>query len=217
MTAKPTVIEQDNYEVALKLTQEKWRAQEPTEQSRRCGADFVEQGGEAIASLLFLYRQVEVTHPGGEVRFASAEGQPAIWEQILILHYLTSEGELSSSEKLIAYSELPDGKFYDAAYQKRTKNYLLGVFGRAPDLLRATAEAVGAEFTEMGDISFRVQAFPNLRLQIIMWRGDDEFPPDASILLEERIQSYLNAEDVAVLGGMAVGLLAKTTRSMGEK
>lgn len=217
MPAKPTVIEQDNYEVALRLVREKWRALDPVEQSRRCGADLVEQGGEAIASLPFLYRQVEVTHPAGEFCFGGGEGQPAMWEQILILHYLTSEGEASSSEKLIAYNELPDGKFYDAAFQKRTKNYLLGVFGRAPDLLRAAAKAVGADITEMGDISFRLQAFPNLRLQIIMWQGDDEFPPDASILLEERIQSYLNAEDVAVLGGMAVGLLAKTARKIGEK
>ncbi len=203
----PRVIEQDNYEVALKLARDKWRTQDPESQAHRCGASFRRE--ESQAGLIFFGAECVVTHPDGIVRSQGDATQPTTWEQILILHYVTSDGPVSESEKLIAYSEIPDGKFYDAAYQKRTRNYLIGVFGKRPEAFEKAGIALGAEPVAMGDIAFRITCFPRVRLHLVMWRGDDEFPPDASILLEERISSYLDVKDSAVLGGLAVNRFAK--------
>ncbi len=128
---RPAVIEQDNYEVALKLARENWRKLDPALQAELCGAGFSVSSGQARLALPFLGRPTEVTHPEGEVRFAKKEEEPAMWEQILVLHYLASNKPVPDSEKLIAFSEIPDGRFYDAAYQKRTRNFLLGVCGNS--------------------------------------------------------------------------------------
>lgn len=169
---------------------------------------------ERVISLNFLGQSVQVTHPWGIVRRADGEAALPLWEQILVLHYLCSERPIPASNRVIAYSEVPDGKFYDQAYQKRTKLYLLKVFGADPNRLLPASRSLDATPASFGDLSVRVRAFPRVDLYVVLWRGDEEFPPNASVLFGESIVSFLDAEDIAVLAGMLVGYLAKAAVSL---
>ncbi len=209
LTAKPELIEQDNYEVALNLVLEKWKSLDPQRQAERSGAQFREsEEGDTVVSLSYIGQSIEIIHPGGVVRRVGAEAPP-LWEQILILHYLCSDRPIPNSDRVIAYSEIPDGKFYDAAYQRRTKLFLLKVFGDDPDRIIKAGQSMGADPAQFGDRSIHVQAFPFADVYLVLWRGDDEFPADASVLLGERIQGFLDAEDTAVLAGLVVSYAAK--------
>jgi len=209
-SVKPELIEQDNYEVALNLALEKWKSVDPRRQANRSGAHVREtEEGETIVSLAYMGQDIEIAHPGGVVRRVGAESPPPLWEQILILHYLCSDRSIPDSDRVIAYSEIPDGKFYDAAYQRRTKLFLLKVFGSDPDRLVEAGQILGAEPAEFGDRSIHVRAFPFADIYLVLWRGDDEFPADASVLMGERIQGFLDAEDIAVLAGLVVSYAAK--------
>ena len=88
---RPAVIEQDNYEVALKLAREKWRKLDPALQAERCGAGFSVSSGQARLSLPFLGRPTEVTHPKGEVRFAKKEEEPAPKKKEEVTEYSSEE------------------------------------------------------------------------------------------------------------------------------
>ena len=57
---------------------------------------------------------------------------------------------------------------------------------------------------EEGDVCICFQAFPKIPVCLILWAGDDEFPPDGNVLFDASIARYLMAEDVAVLAGMVV-------------
>jgi len=213
---KRAPADQNNYEVALQIAQARWQAMDPEPQAQRCGAECLVSTDEVRVALTFLYRTYHVTHPKGHIFLVNGNMPPEVWEQILILHYLTSERQVSDPEKLIAFNEIPDGRFYDATFQKRTTQQLLRVFSAQPELLRTAARILGAEFTALGDFSFRLQAFPMINLHFLFWRGDAEFPPEASLLMEKRIQAFLNAEDIAVLGGMAVGALIRIADKIKE-
>lgn len=209
-SVKPELIEQDNYEVALGLALEKWKSVDPRRQAARSGAHVREiEESETFVLLSYIGQEIEVTHPGGVVRRVGEETPPPLWEQILILHYLCSQRPIPDSDRVIAYSEIPDGRFYDAAYQRRTKLFLLKVFGSDPDRIVEAGKTIGAEPAEFGDRSIRVRAFPYADLYLVLWRGDDEFPADASVLMGERIQGFLDAEDIAVLAGLVVSYAAK--------
>ncbi|MBN1653845.1 MAG: DUF3786 domain-containing protein [Deltaproteobacteria bacterium] len=209
LSAKPELIEQDNYEVALGLAREQWKSLDPQRQAARAGAE-VRRGevGQSVVSVPYLGQSVEVTHPEGIVRRGVAEESPALWEQILILHYLCSTRPVPDSDRVIAYCEIPDGRFYDAAYQRRTKQYLLKIFGSDPERIVEAAKVIGAEPATLGDRAVSVRAFPFADLYLVLWRGDDEFPADASVLLGERIQGFFDAEDIAVLAGLVVSYVA---------
>lgn len=206
---RPEIIEQDNYEMALRLAQEKWRQLDPRRQAAHAGAELSEEKGRRIVSFAFLGERVEVTHPEGRVGRAGEGWVLPLWEQILILHYLCSERPVPVSDRVIAFVELPEGRFYDAAYQKRTKSRLLKVFGADPERLLAAARKLGAAPAALGDVAVKLRAFPRVDLYVALWRGDEEFPPDASVLLGERIIGFLDAEDTAVLASLVVGRLAK--------
>jgi hypothetical protein len=48
---------------------------------------------------------------------------------------------------------------------------------------------------------------------IVIWSGDDELPPEGSILFDESIISYLPTEDIAVLSGMPLYRLIRIKQS----
>jgi hypothetical protein len=54
----------------------------------------------------------------------------------------------------------------------------------------------------------------------MIWRGDDEFPPEGNILFDRSISHFLSAEDIAWLAGMIIYPLmgmAKNSESFPSK
>lgn len=56
--------------------------------------------------------------------------------------------------------------------------------------------------------------FPHIRVQLVLWSGDEEFSPEATILFDESIQWLLPAEDIAVMSGGLVYRLIGLGRKM---
>jgi len=54
--------------------------------------------------------------------------------------------------------------------------------------------------------------FPYLPITCLVWKGDDEFPPEATVLFDETAELFFSAEDMAVAGEMAVLELVKAAR-----
>jgi hypothetical protein len=65
---------------------------------------------------------------------------------------------------------------------------------------------------ETGDAGFEFHVFPKVPMQMILWVGDDEFPPEANILFDQTIGELLSPEDVAWLAGMVVYRLIALSR-----
>jgi hypothetical protein len=78
-------------------------------------------------------------------------------------------------------------------------------FGSRPELLVKLAEEVyGARPSDHGDCSVIVPALPLAPVALILWKGDDEFPPEGTILFDRSIARILSAEDIAWLSGMII-------------
>ena len=57
---------------------------------------------------------------------------------------------------------------------------------------------------EQGDLAVRIQALPLIPVALILWRGDDEFSPEGTILFDRTVSKILSAEDIAWLAGMII-------------
>jgi hypothetical protein len=62
----------------------------------------------------------------------------------------------------------------------------------------------GAVPFNQGDVSVLVRALPLVPIALILWRGDEEFPPEGNILFDRSIIGLFSAEDIAWLSGMVV-------------
>ena len=71
--------------------------------------------------------------------------------------------------------------------------------GRDSARLVAAARGLGACAVAVGDAAFDFDVFPRLTLRLVWYAGDDELPPDATLLLPSNIEAYFTAEDVVVL------------------
>jgi hypothetical protein len=199
----------DDFKQALELVKGRLSRVDPKRAAGRIGADFqTDDTGRPSIRIEFLGKQVVVNWPLLEPVFEATGASLPIQQQILLLHYL--EGAVSGpgvkpAGEWISYQEVPDGRFYLDAFIRRAKKPLIEAFGQQPDRLIPLAKALyGAIPFDQGDVSILIKAIPMIPVALIMWRGDEEFPPDGNILFDRTVSGFLSAEDIAWLAGMIV-------------
>ncbi len=141
-------------------------------------------------------------------------GQEApIWLAILTMHYLNNADGRQPTGKLKHFREFKDGHFYEPAFNRRTKEILVSVFGDNPAAMVSGAKKLKGKILETGDAAAELPYFPCLPVTCILWKGDEEFPAEASVLFDETADRFFSAEDMAVAGQMVVLELLKASRS----
>ncbi|HEB29650.1 MAG TPA: DUF3786 domain-containing protein [Spirochaetes bacterium] len=182
------------YEASFTKAAEILRSSNPGHICGICGTRSIPAG------ILVPYFNKEYTVKLPETTFEPPD--LSIYEQILILHYLTTLENHTVKGEFISFKNLPGAFFYDPTYKKRGPGQILSKFGNNIDLLAKAAEKIGGEKAEFGDVSVKLPVFPKIDAVVVLYRGDDEFGPDANILFKDDIINYLPLEDVAVLSGL---------------
>ncbi len=199
----------DDYNQALELARKDLTDKDPDLLAGYSGAIIeMDKHGNSTFYLNFLNRKVMLSWPELEFTHKGSDENLPIQQQILLLHYFRGAWSSSGAAitgKWISFQEVPDGKFYLDAFHRRAKNPMVQAFGHRPELLlKLAGEAFGAEPSDQGDVSVLVQALPLVPLVLLIWKGDEEFPPEGNILFDRNIMKVLSAEDIAWLSGMVV-------------
>jgi hypothetical protein len=132
-----------------------------------------------------------------------AGGAPAgEMEAVLILHYLIGllrQGFHTTGE-WISFKETRDGKLFWPAFQESAVKPVVQSFHRDPEgLVRNLSSRLGGRMVEGGDKAVEVAAFPGVFVRLVFWKGDEELPPEASLLFDRGLTEIYSTEDVAVL------------------
>lgn len=204
----------DDYRESFRLASTELRKADPAALADAAGASLGANGKELRVSFLGTNYLV----PIGEEVDVFREGDPQevpLPDKILIAHYLlgAASGKKTSGE-LITFRQVPDGTFYFDAFQRRARDPFVGFFGKCGPLFEKCARLMGARPVHHGDFGMEFPVFPHIRVQLVLWEGDDEFAPDASILFDKSIRHYLSAEDIAVLCGAIVYRLIGLARNI---
>ncbi len=153
----------------------------------------------------FLNRIYTVSYPDFEFSDPTeSEMEIPIQEQILILHYMLAPNTVPPTGQWVSYREIPGASFYFSAFVKRAIDPLKKVFGSNPASLTNAAGHLSGTPIEPGDVGFEFSVLPKVPLQLVVYAGDDEFPPEANILFDQSIGEILPPEDIAWLAGMLI-------------
>lgn len=145
------------------------------------------------------------------------KGEPVpLLEKILILHYLLKARGESLWQQLITFRQVEEGPFYYSAFMRRALEPLAQNFGADPQALVDCGCELGAVPDELGDASITLKPLPRVPVTFVIWGGDDELPPQANILFDESIVSYLPTEDIAVLSSIIVYRLIRIKQRLGS-
>ena len=204
----PELPKQDNYEQALKIGLEIFSRKDPGRIAQKAGAHF--EGRSVIVS--HLDKQILLNVDTHRFSIKETDEEAPIWLAILTLHYLNNADGRQPTGRLKHFREFKDGHFYEPAFNRRTKEILIQVFGKDPAPMIAAAEKLNGKIVQTGDAAVELPYFPCLPVTCIVWKGDEEFPPEATVLFDETADQFFSAEDMAVAGQMAVLELLKAAR-----
>lgn len=214
---KPKPGQPSPEQVATALAHERFRVLNPFDAAWRAGAKYEPCGeGRGSFTLTFLNRPLRVTFPEGEVEAMDGGPRPGYAWRLLILHYLITADGHPMADRWATFRELPDGLMYHVALRNRTEPHLLRAFGAQPERLIGAARALGGVPISFGDVGFMFDVLPRVRMAVVVYAGDDEFPPAVNVLYDAAACHYLPIDDVAVLCGILVGALLKAA-SAAEK
>ncbi len=199
----------DDYLQALALVREELSKKNPDQVAGLSRTELLQNSkGDKSFSVNFLKEEITISWPDLVVSTKQPDRDLSIQQQVLLLHYMLGAGSTSGirvTGEWIAFQDIPDGRFYLDAFLKRAKVPLVGAFGTQPEkLIEVAAKAYGAVLFDHGDCSVLVKALPLIDVALILWKGDEEFPPEGNVLFDKSISRILSAEDVAWLAGMVV-------------
>jgi hypothetical protein len=176
--------------------------------AERGGLDIDEQGR---ARINLLGRSLLVT-PTLDV-VSIDEGPVSNVDQQLVLRYIGAKRVIAPTGHLVAYRDLPGGRFYAAPVEKRTSRLLIRAFGNSSENLRSALKSIPHDPLDIGDVSARIPALGRLNLTIIYRIGDEEFSPTADVLYDSAISHVLNVDETAALAtNLCVSLMRAAPR-----
>jgi hypothetical protein len=121
---------------------------------------------------------------------------------VLILHYLIGLLKLGyhPTGEWISFKETEGGKVFWPAFRESTIKPLIECFQRDPEeLARNLVLCFGGKVVAGGDVAVEVATFPEVFIRIIFWKGDDDLPPEATMLFDRGLMDIYCMEDLAVL------------------
>jgi hypothetical protein len=192
-----------------------YQTRKPAEISRRCALPFDRDA--SAFSLRLMGNECRAAFPDFRLTGPSGEELQNPGEKILVLRYLCEGAYIESRGRQLSYREVPWGEVYYPNFLNRCIKRLAAVFGRDPAVLSKimenTPELRGLPLAQ-GDSGYRFEFMTGLFISLILWAGDDEFPPSAQVLFDDNFVFAFTAEDLAAVGDVVITRLKGLAASL---
>ena len=154
-----------------------------------------------------LGREFAISHPEYTIRALDAGALPPLPVQTFLLRYLLESRDVLWLGGWKTFREMPWGETYIKPYSGRVLSRAAFTFGFKIAAFRAACEKLGAEPVAHGDVGYEFHLVGDYRMRILMWEGDEEFPPSAQILYSDNFTEGFEAEDRVVAGDILISAI----------
>ena len=196
-------IENHKEEVPFAHYEELFSKLEPAEASARMGARW--DGKEFYVNL--LGREFAISHPSYAIRAMDVVAIPPLPTHTFLLRYLLESKNAIWSGAWKTFREMPWGEMYIKPYTGRVLTRAAYTFSFKLAAFAAACEKMGAIKLSHGDAGYQFELIPGFHIQILIWQGDDEFPPNAQILYTDNFAEGFAAEDRVVAGDILISVI----------
>ena len=157
--------------------------------------------------LRLMHRAYEIAHPAYALRPLDGGSAPALMVQTFLLRYLLESKNIPWLGGWKTFREMPWGEMYVKPFTGRALTRAAFTFGTRVDAFRAACEKMGAARAGHGDAGYQFDFIGNYKMQILVWEGDDEFPPNAQILYSDNFAEGFTAEDRVVAADILIAAI----------
>ena len=195
-------VQNNKEEVPFAHYEEKFRALDPVEAAKRCGVPFAD--GKFSVRLLGVTYQIAWPDYAITADRDGAFGLSSLPCQTFLLRFLLEGSAAQPSNHFVTFREMPWGEMYIQPYTGRCLTRAAFSFGTRVAAFSAACEKLGAARLSHGDAGYEFTLLPGYRMQLMVWAGDDEFPPNSQILYTDNFASGFAAEDRVVAGDLLI-------------
>jgi len=180
---------------------------DPKGMAFRCGMDYFNEEEFAGFKFSFFDTTLKVSYPEMVITNAETCETLKLSSQALIFYHMVTSDGSPFIGKWISFAELPEGKFYNQAFQGYSGDELAGFLGN--DVTRFTSGSlkIGGTTLSFGDAAFQFMALPRVPIAVVFWKGDEEFHSNCKVLFDGSVGHYLPTDACAVLGSMLVQMI----------
>ena len=196
-------IEHPKEEVPFAHYEEQFRALVPEEAVARMGAKW--DGKEFYVNL--LGREFAISHPDYAIRALDGGAIPPLPTQIFLLRYLQESRKFLWYGNWKTFREMPWGEMYIKPYTGRVLTRAAFTFSFKLAAFAAACEKMGATKLPHGDAGYQFELVPGFHIQILIWQGDEEFPPNAQVIYSDNFAEGFAAEDRVVAGDILISTI----------
>ena len=191
-------VENHKEEVPFEHYEELFGKADGAEMAERTGARW--DGEKFYVNLLGT--EYAISHPA----YAIAPGCP-LPMQTFLLRYLLESKAVADKGTWKTFREMPWGELYIKPYTGRVLTRAAFTFGTRVAAFRAACEKMGARPLNHGDAGFQFDLIGDFKMQILVWEGDEEFPPNAQVLYSDNFEEGFGAEDRVVAGDILISVI----------
>lgn len=158
-------------------------------------------------TVTLLGRPFAIAHPDYAIRALDGGAVPPLPTQTFLLRYLLESKQVPWNGTWKTFREMPWGEMYIKPYTGRVLTRAAFTFGTRIGAFRTACEKMGATSVPHGDAGYLFDLIGDYRMQILVWEGDDEFPPNAQVLYSDNFADGFAAEDRVVAGDILISTI----------
>ena len=192
-------VENHKEEVPFAYYCEKFAEMDAQEAVQRLG--LTPENGEFTVTLLGA--DYHIAHPAYALR-ADEGALVSLPAQTFLLRYLLEGKPAAPCADFKTFREMPWGELYISPYTGRVLTRAAFTFGTRVGKFAEACEKMGGARVEHGDAGYEFELLPGYRMQIMVYAGDDEFPPSSQVLYSDNFETGFSAEDRMVAGDILI-------------
>ena len=196
-------IENHKEEVPFAHYEERFRQLDAAEAAARTGVKW--DGIEFYVNL--LGREFAISHPVFSIRAVDNGPIPPLPTQTFLLRWLLEGKKTVWNGTWKTFREMPWGEMYIQPYTGRVLTRAAYTFSFKLAAFCAACERMGAVKLPHGDAGYQFELLPGFFIQILIWQGDEEFPPNAQVIYSDNFAEGFAAEDRVVAGDILISTI----------
>ena len=154
-----------------------------------------------------LGREFAIAHPGYAIRALDGGAIPPLPTQTFLLRYLLEGKNIKWNGQWKTFREMPWGEMYIQPYTGRVLTRAAFTFGTRVAAFCKASEKMGAVKLPHGDAGYQFELVHGYQMQILVWEGDEEFPPNAQVLYSDNFETGFAPEDRVVAGDILISTI----------
>ena len=132
----------------------------------------------------------------GEVRPGKDTAEPHEYFYVFLVNYLLSPKRAEAALEWLSVKDLVGGVTFFRGPHEIPTGVITRTFDNDIEALREKCQVLGGTPLAMADCAFCFEVIGSVRVALLYWLGDEDFPPEAKLLVDKTVADTLKLDVV---------------------